>query len=126
MINEDNKAFVGNFTNSVQLSGLISSKPLIKKTTHPNGFVSTTMTFVVVQHFIGFGGKPYEKRYICATRSQKVIKELTQYENQVYVSLLGKLDYVWDTKENKPLTYPLIEEMAVEKVCADKMREYGK
>ena len=102
----DNKAFIGNFANSLQISGLIATKPLFKETKRANGQVSISSSFILTQTFVGFQGKEYQKKYT----------------HQVYVTCLGKLDYLWDYDHNKPYYYPLVEELVVENICDEVMR----
>ena len=118
---EENKVFTGNFSNSIQLSGLIANKPVFKDFTRPNGVVSVSAQFMLTQRFIGFGGKEYTKRFLCTTRSPAIVEELKKAEKQFYVSLLGKLDSTWNAQRQKMEYYPLIEEMAIESICKENL-----
>lgn len=120
---DDNKVFINNFSNSLQISGLIATKPLFKEFTRKNGVVSLSASFILTQNFLGHDNKFYPKKYICTTRSPEIINELKTQEKQIYVTCLGKLDYLWDYELNKPYYYPLIVEMAIESICDEKMRE---
>lgn len=119
----DNNAFTGNFANSLQISGLIATKPLFKETKRTNGQISLSSSFILTQTFVGYQGKEYQKKFIINTRSPKVINELKKYTHQIYVTCLGKLDYLWDYDQHRPYYYPLVEEIIVENVCDEVLRE---
>lgn len=119
---DDNRVFIGNFSNSIQLSGLIADKPIFKEFKRANGVVSLSASFILIQNFMGHDKKFYPKKFICTTRSPVIINELKKYDRQIYVSCLGKIDYLWESDKNRPYYYPLILEMAVENVCDEKMR----
>lgn len=125
-MNETNKVFVNNFSNSLQLSGLIAEKPIFRNYTRANGVISVSASFILTQTFLGHGGKYFATKFICSTRSPKIVEMLKGQERQIYVSCLGKIDCIWDKERNKPYYFPLILEMVIESECDERMREYGK
>lgn len=118
-----NQAFTRNMSNSLTLSGSIVEKPTFKEITRPNGQVSKWCCFYLTQNIVGFKGKIYYKKFFCRSRSPEIIEALKQYDRQVYVTCLGKLEYMFVEKYNIPSYYPLIEEMHIEAICDEKMVE---
>lgn len=117
----ENKTFQKNFANSVQLSGLVATKPLFGEIKRSNGQVSEYGSFILVQNFVGHGGYQGHKKFICQTHSPQVIAKLKKYNKQIYITCLGKLDYYWDDARNKPIYYPLIEEINIESICPEEL-----
>lgn len=123
---ETNKTFVRNVSNNLTLSGLIDSKPLFGEIKRDNGQISKWCVFSLVQNIVGFKQKIYTKKFYCRTRSPEIIEELKKYDHQIYVTCLGKLDYMFIENESKPIYYPLIEEMHVEIICPERLLEKEK
>lgn len=120
---EENREFIKNFSNSIQLSGLVATKIVVKEIKRENGQISLFGSFILIQNFIGYKNYKYNRKYICQTRSPKVIELLQNQKKQVYITCLGKIDYYWSEKLNQPFYYPLIEEISIENICAEDMGE---
>ena len=116
-----NQVFTRNMSNNLTMSGLIVEKPTFKEVKRPNGQISKWCCFYLTQNIVGHQGKMYYKKFFCRSRSPEIIEELKNYDRQIYVTCLGKLEYMFVEKYNIPSYYPVIEEMQVEAICDEKM-----
>lgn len=116
-----NQVFVRNMSNNLTLSGLIVEKPIFKEIKRLNGQISKWCCFYLTQNLVGFQNKIYTKKFFCISRSPEIIDELKTYDRQVYVTCLGKLDYVFGEHRKAPTYQVIIEEMHIEALCDEKM-----
>lgn len=122
-LENENRVFIKNNSNSLTLSGLIADKPTFKEVKRENGQISKWCCFYLTQRIVGFQKKIYVKKFFCRSRSPEIIEELKKYDRQVYVTCLGKLEYLFVEQGKKSVAqyYPLIEEMHIEALCDEKM-----
>lgn len=119
-----NLTFTRNFSNNLTLSGSIVEKPTFKEVVRKNGQVSKWCCFYLTQNIIGFQKKIFVQKFFCRSRSPQIIEELKKFDRQIYVTCLGKLEYMF--VDGKAHYYPLIEEMQVEALCDERMIVHNK
>lgn len=124
---EDN-TLMGNWANSISLSGVIFQRPYIKKILR-GSLEMEIATFILAQpNYNDKLGKEFTKRIYCTTFAKKVIETLKTIETQTTVTCLGMLGVKKKTSGGVSYInyYPQIEEIKLCDVLRSPLEEYTK
>lgn len=111
----ESRTLINNWSNSLQLSGVIAKQPQFKTITKNNGVQVQSATFILAQP-TNTTGIDYTKSILCFTYSKKVIEVLKSLERQSVVACLGMLA----SKGNNNY-YPQITEIKLTDVLREKL-----